>query len=80
MMPPPGRWWWRRPARRTRSWRGSTASSTPSRQTADIRQKLVGFGLNPIGKGTPAELDRFLQAEIIRWGKVVQQAGVAGSE
>jgi len=47
---------------------------------ADIRQKLVGFGLNPIGKGTPAELDRFLQSEIARWGKVVQQAGVAGSE
>jgi tripartite-type tricarboxylate transporter receptor subunit TctC len=46
----------------------------------DIRQKLVDFGLNPIGKGTPAELDRFLQAEILRWGKVVHQAGVAGSE
>jgi tripartite-type tricarboxylate transporter receptor subunit TctC len=48
--------------------------------SADIRQKLVDLGLNPIGKGTPAELDRFLQAEILRWGKVVQQAGVAGSE
>jgi tripartite-type tricarboxylate transporter receptor subunit TctC len=46
----------------------------------EIRRKLVDFGLNPIGKGTPAELDRFLQAEILRWGKVVQQAGVAGSE
>jgi tripartite-type tricarboxylate transporter receptor subunit TctC len=47
---------------------------------ADIRQKLVALGLNPIGRGTPAELDRFLQAEIVRWGKVVQQARVAGSE
>jgi tripartite-type tricarboxylate transporter receptor subunit TctC len=46
----------------------------------DIRQKLVDFGLNPIGKGTPAELDRFLQSEIARWGKVVQQAGLAGTE
>jgi tripartite-type tricarboxylate transporter receptor subunit TctC len=45
-----------------------------------IRQKLIDLGLNPIGKGSPAELDRFLQAEIVRWGKVVQQAGVAGSE
>jgi tripartite-type tricarboxylate transporter receptor subunit TctC len=47
---------------------------------SDIRQKLIALGLNPIGKGTPAELDRFLQSEILRWGKVVQQAGVAGSE
>jgi tripartite-type tricarboxylate transporter receptor subunit TctC len=46
---------------------------------ADIRQKLAALGLNPIGKGAPDELDRFLASEIVRWGKVVQQAGIAGS-
>ena len=47
---------------------------------AALRQKIVNLGLNPIGRGDPAELARFLQSEIVRWGKVVEQAGVAGSE
>jgi len=34
----------------------------------------------PIGKGSPDELQRFLEAEILRWGKVVQAAGIAGTE
>jgi len=46
----------------------------------EISQKLIGLGLNPIGMGAPDDLDRFLKAEIVRWGKIVQQAGIAGSE
>jgi tripartite-type tricarboxylate transporter receptor subunit TctC len=46
----------------------------------EVREKLISFGLNPIGHGSPEELDRFLKSEIVRWGKVVQQAGIAGSE
>jgi hypothetical protein len=33
------------------------------------------------GKAMPSdELQRFIAAEIARWGKVVQQAGLAGTE
>jgi tripartite-type tricarboxylate transporter receptor subunit TctC len=46
----------------------------------DVRAKLADLGMNPVGKGSPEELDRFLKAEIGRWGKVVQAAGIAGSE
>jgi tripartite-type tricarboxylate transporter receptor subunit TctC len=46
----------------------------------EIRQKLIGLGLNPIGTGAPEALDRFLKAEIVRWGKVVRDAGLAGVE
>jgi tripartite-type tricarboxylate transporter receptor subunit TctC len=46
----------------------------------DVRGRLVDLGMEPIGKGTPEELDRFLQSEIVRWGKVVEAAGIAKSE
>jgi tripartite-type tricarboxylate transporter receptor subunit TctC len=29
---------------------------------------------------SPEELQRFIDSEIARWGKVVQQAGLAGTE
>ena len=34
----------------------------------------------PGGAESPEELQRFIAAEIARWGKVVQQAGLAGTE
>jgi tripartite-type tricarboxylate transporter receptor subunit TctC len=34
----------------------------------------------PIGEGTPEELASFLQAEIVRWGNIVESAGIARSE
>jgi tripartite-type tricarboxylate transporter receptor subunit TctC len=46
----------------------------------DVTKQLVGLQFIPIGKGTPEELDRFVQSETTRWAKVLQQAGVAGSE
>jgi tripartite-type tricarboxylate transporter receptor subunit TctC len=46
----------------------------------DVTKQLVGLKFIPIGKGTPEELDRFVQSETTRWAKVLQQAGVAGSE
>jgi len=46
----------------------------------DVRARLSDLGMNPIGKGGPDELDRFLKSEIVRWGKVVETAGIAGSE
>jgi tripartite-type tricarboxylate transporter receptor subunit TctC len=46
----------------------------------DVTKQLVGLKFIPIGKGTPEELDRFVQSETTRWAKVLQQAGVAGTE
>jgi tripartite-type tricarboxylate transporter receptor subunit TctC len=46
----------------------------------DVRTRLKGLGMTPIGKGTPEELASFLQAEIVRWGNIVESAGIARSE
>jgi len=46
----------------------------------DVNKKLIDLQFIPIGKGSPEELDRFVKSEAARWAKVVQQAGVAGSE
>jgi tripartite-type tricarboxylate transporter receptor subunit TctC len=46
----------------------------------DVSRKLVDLQFIPNGKGTPEELERFVRAEAMRWSKVVQQAGVAGTE
>jgi tripartite-type tricarboxylate transporter receptor subunit TctC len=48
--------------------------------TAEIKQQLVNLGINPIGRGSLDELQTFVKAEAVRWGKVVQDAGIAGSE
>jgi hypothetical protein len=48
--------------------------------TAEVKQQLVNLGVNPIGRGSLDELQAFVKAEVIRWGKVVQEAGLAGSE
>ena len=44
------------------------------------QQQIIGFGMQPFNSPSPEELKKFLQTEIQRWGKVVQQAGLAGSE
>jgi len=46
----------------------------------DVAKQLVGHQFIPLGKGSPEELDRFVKSETVRWAKVLQQAGVAGSE
>jgi tripartite-type tricarboxylate transporter receptor subunit TctC len=48
--------------------------------TPDVRGRINDLGMRPIGKGNPAELASFLQAEIVRWGKIVETAGIAKSE
>jgi tripartite-type tricarboxylate transporter receptor subunit TctC len=47
---------------------------------AEVKQQLVNPGVNPIGRGSLDELQGLVKAEVIRWGKVVQEAGLAGSE
>jgi tripartite-type tricarboxylate transporter receptor subunit TctC len=47
---------------------------------ADVQQQLVVLGVIPISSPPQAELSAFVKSEVARWGKVVQQAGLAGSE
>ena len=46
----------------------------------DVPSNSSATSFIPIGKGSPDELDRFVKSETARWAKVLQQAGVAGSE
>jgi tripartite-type tricarboxylate transporter receptor subunit TctC len=46
----------------------------------DIQQQIIKLGMIPGGSTTPEQLQRFINSEMERWGKVVQQAGLAGSE
>ena len=46
----------------------------------DVQKQLGNLQFIPIGKGSPAELDRFVATETTRWAKVLQQAGVAGTQ
>jgi len=45
-----------------------------------IRQHGSDMGLLPIDTPSVASLQIFVQTEITRWGKVVEQAGIAGSQ
>jgi hypothetical protein len=38
------------------------------------------MGLLPIDTASVADLQVFVKTEIARWGKVVEQAGIAGSQ
>jgi len=46
----------------------------------DVRARMRDIGMIPVGAGSPHELAEFLQSEIARWGKVVEDAGIARSE
>jgi tripartite-type tricarboxylate transporter receptor subunit TctC len=45
-----------------------------------VIETLAKDGTLPQVSPSPDELRRFVETEIVRWGKVVQQAGIAGSE
>jgi tripartite-type tricarboxylate transporter receptor subunit TctC len=46
----------------------------------DIRQEILGRGMDAIVTPPPEELARFVKSEIVRWRKVVERAGIAGSQ
>jgi tripartite-type tricarboxylate transporter receptor subunit TctC len=48
--------------------------------TADVRGRIRDLGMNPVARKSPEELARFLQDEIVRWGKIVEASGLAKSE
>ena len=45
-----------------------------------VKETLTRDGTLPQVSPPPEELKRFVASEILRWGKVVEQAGLAGSE
>ena len=46
----------------------------------DIQKDFTDRGLIPIVSPSPEELQDYVRSEIVRWGKVVEQAGAAGSQ
>ena len=46
----------------------------------DVQQQIVNLGMIPSSISSPEELEGFIRSEIARWGKVVAQAGLAGTE
>jgi tripartite-type tricarboxylate transporter receptor subunit TctC len=47
---------------------------------SDVQEQISNLGMIPAPNLSPAELQAFIDSEMIRWGKVVRQAGLAGSE
>jgi tripartite-type tricarboxylate transporter receptor subunit TctC len=45
-----------------------------------VQQRFVDLGNIPLSSPPPDELQRYVKSEIVRWGKVVEKAGLAGSE
>jgi tripartite-type tricarboxylate transporter receptor subunit TctC len=46
----------------------------------DVQKLFLDTGNIPLSSPAPAQLQTYLKSEIVRWGKVVEQAGIAGSE
>ncbi len=46
----------------------------------DIQTRITAFGMIPKGTGSIQELQEFLDSEIVRWAKVVEDAGIAHTE
>jgi len=65
--------------------RGTPAAAVKALSTAidqaladpDMREQLAKLGAAPIGGRTPAQIARFLQDDIDKWGAVMRKAGVS---
>ncbi len=47
---------------------------------SNVRDRLIFLGLTPQTSPPPETLQGFIDSELVRWGKVVKSAGLAGSE
>jgi tripartite-type tricarboxylate transporter receptor subunit TctC len=45
----------------------------------EVRDQIAQAGMTPVESGSVESLRAFIRSEIARWGKVVEQAGIAGS-
>lgn len=48
--------------------------------TAEVQKDFADKGILPIASPSPYALTGYVKDEIVRWGKVVEQAGAAGSQ
>jgi tripartite-type tricarboxylate transporter receptor subunit TctC len=48
--------------------------------TPEFEQQTLKMGLNAIDSPSPEALKRYLDAEIVRWGDLVKQVGIAGTQ
>jgi tripartite-type tricarboxylate transporter receptor subunit TctC len=48
--------------------------------TEEIIKQFITLGIVPIGKGSLKELNAFVKSETVRWAKVIQSAGLAGTQ
>jgi tripartite-type tricarboxylate transporter receptor subunit TctC len=46
----------------------------------DVKERIVKLSLVPLPTPSVADMQSFVKNEIVRWGKIVQQAGIAGTE
>jgi tripartite-type tricarboxylate transporter receptor subunit TctC len=46
----------------------------------EVHTQMIKLGTVPLDSPSPTEQQRFINAEIVRWAKVVEQAGIAGTE
>ena len=46
----------------------------------EIQQQFVRIGLIPVDSPPPDKLQQFVGSEIVRWSKVVDQAGLTGMQ
>jgi tripartite-type tricarboxylate transporter receptor subunit TctC len=44
----------------------------------EVEKQLATIGMIPIVSPSPDQLRKFISTEVTRWGKIVQQAGIAG--
>jgi tripartite-type tricarboxylate transporter receptor subunit TctC len=56
------------------------AELTALAATPEIREQTVKLGMIPVTSPSLADLRGFMPQQIDRWGKLVRQAGIAGSE
>jgi len=45
----------------------------------DVEKQLAAIGMMPIVSPSPKDLETFISTQVERWGKIVQQAGMAGT-
>jgi tripartite-type tricarboxylate transporter receptor subunit TctC len=48
--------------------------------TAEVKKQFIDLGLIPIGKGNLEELAAYTKSEVTRWSKVINDAGIAGTQ
>src|SRR5271166_6887001 len=46
----------------------------------EIARQFAALGIVPVGKGSLDELSAFVKSETVRWAKVIQDAGLAGTQ